>query len=358
MKILNMAVRSAKDGVLQAHIDYANACALTDIDIINVNHVQTPYPYMLPTSQKRYGMVITPPHKRGVWGKVKREFFKRVYLSRAHQRMDYILKAEKPDGIIVHDPKSAKIIADKGYKMVGVGHIPRYLKAYKQHGIDHVFVLTNKMADYAKSLGYRDHQITVIGNTLSTPLKAKLPRKGETLVIGAMARLERKKGMDILLEAFSQLKTLPIKTELLIAGGGKEKNNLEKIIRDKNLDNVHLLGWVKDKQTFFNQIDIFCSPARIEDFGLSFLEAMSSKTPIVATPTDGAVELINNKNNAFLCDDFSVNALYQNLKLACEKSEIGNAYADKAYTLYKEKYSLCSFSRNLHEQCKRIFSGF
>ena len=68
------------------------------------------------------------------------------------------------------------------------------------------------------------------------------------LVVGAMGRLVKKKGFDFLVESFLEISDV----KLLIAGSGKEFKSLKKITSENK--NIQLLGWIRSKEKFFNNI--------------------------------------------------------------------------------------------------------
>ena len=56
------------------------------------------------------------------------------------------------------------------------------------------------------------------------------------------------------------------------------------------------LDWLDDISPLLSAADIFVSPSHSESFGLAILDAMASGTPVVATETDGAKELLKGTN--------------------------------------------------------------
>ena len=82
-----------------------------------------------------------------------------------------------------------------------------------------------------------------------------------------MGRLVKKKGFEFLIKTCMEIDNI----ELLIAGDGKEFNNLKSI--SSNNTNIKLLGWIKNKDLFFKKIDAFCSSSYEEPFGLVIIEA-------------------------------------------------------------------------------------
>ncbi len=106
-------------------------------------------------------------------------------------------------------------------------------------------------------------------------------------IIVSMGRLHKKKGFDILIEAFATILSLHNDAILLIAGkDGGEKNKLEKLVSEKNLTKrVFFVGELldQDKIDFLANADLFASPSHDENFGNVYLESLASGTPIVAS---------------------------------------------------------------------------
>lgn len=111
--------------------------------------------------------------------------------------------------------------------------------------------------------------------------------KNTSKIIICMARLEKKKGLDILIQSFAQtLKAFP-NSILLIAGRDEnEKENLERLISKLNLEeNIYLIGQIEgnEKELFFSGADLFVLPSHNENFGNVYAESLSYGTPIVAS---------------------------------------------------------------------------
>lgn len=109
--------------------------------------------------------------------------------------------------------------------------------------------------------------------------------EGANKVIVSMGRLHKKKGFDILIDAFAGLPDA--KTVLLIAGTDDgERSNLEsQIARLGIAGKVHLVGEVsgRDKVEFLAGADVFVLPSYSENFGNVYLEALAAGVPIVAS---------------------------------------------------------------------------
>lgn len=114
----------------------------------------------------------------------------------------------------------------------------------------------------------------------------------DEIVFGASGRLTLSKGFHVLIEAFSKVNLS--NWSLYIAGDGVEKDSLEKLINEYNLSNkIKLLGWVKDKKSFFDKIDIFIHPSLTEGMPLVIIEAMYFKKPIIGTSVGSIPEMFS-----------------------------------------------------------------
>jgi glycosyltransferase involved in cell wall biosynthesis len=121
---------------------------------------------------------------------------------------------------------------------------------------------------------------------------------GECVLVGTVGELTPLKGQEEFLHAASQvLKDHPT-AHFIIAGidhspGNTHRLRLEQLIAQLNLtEHVRLVGWLQDLAQLYCALDIFVSASHTESFGLAMAEAMASGTAVVATESEGAVELI------------------------------------------------------------------
>ena len=108
---------------------------------------------------------------------------------------------------------------------------------------------------------------------------------GKTKTILYVGRLEKRKGLKYLLEAFALLKEKHPEFKLQIAGDGPDRSKLVYYVEDNEISGVEFLGYIDErtKLRLLRQADIFCSPAIYgESFGIVLLEAMASGCVTVA----------------------------------------------------------------------------
>lgn len=115
----------------------------------------------------------------------------------------------------------------------------------------------------------------------------------------AAGSLIPRKGYDLLIQAFSKVHLAKEQWHLNIIGSGKEKENLQQLVEQYNLqDNITLSGQRSKEEivALYQQSDVFVLPSRMETFGVVYIEAMACGLPVIATPCGGPEEFVNKDN--------------------------------------------------------------
>ncbi len=111
-----------------------------------------------------------------------------------------------------------------------------------------------------------------------------------------VSRLEKRKGLNYLLEAYKQVKGEIPNSRLIIVGPGTRlRHKYEKWVRRNGVKDVVFVGYVSydELPRYYKIADIFCVPATgRESFGIILLEAMAVGKPIVATNIEGYAGLV------------------------------------------------------------------
>jgi phosphatidylinositol alpha-mannosyltransferase len=170
-----------------------------------------------------------------------------------------------------------------------------YMKSVMKY-LHHLTAVSDSAAEYAAAL--TDQPITIIPNgidldkyhkpVLAAKAKAKKAKGPKTILY--IGRLEGRKGVKYLLQAYQLLTQEMDDVQLIIAGDGPNREKLELLAEDLKLPNVSFLGYISQelKVELLGQADIYCSPAIYgESFGIVLLEAMATDTVIVAGSNSG-----------------------------------------------------------------------
>jgi glycosyltransferase involved in cell wall biosynthesis len=143
-------------------------------------------------------------------------------------------------------------------------------------------------------------------------------------------RLVYQKGLDLLLEALSDLGDLTWR--LTIVGDGPELVPLMEQAQSLGLEErVDFVGWKSRRalNAYYQQANLFVFPSRHEGMPNALLEAMSSGLPAIATDIAGNQELVVDGKNGFLVPSGDVDALKKALRTLISqqtlRTEMGRA---------------------------------
>lgn len=131
-----------------------------------------------------------------------------------------------------------------------------------------------------------------------------------------MARLEKDKGVDDVVEAINYL---PQNFSLTIVGDGSLKNQLLRKVSKLGLSHrVSFVGWLNNESKFvaLQQADVFCLPSLYDSFGMVFIEAYACGLPVVARSNDAILSIISNSANDYVWDGNKIDDLAELIKKA------------------------------------------
>jgi N-acetyl-alpha-D-glucosaminyl L-malate synthase BshA len=110
-------------------------------------------------------------------------------------------------------------------------------------------------------------------------------------IITHVSNFRKVKRVEDVVKVFAKVReSMPAK--LLLVGDGPERNHIESLCRELGLwSDVRFLGKLKTVEKVLAVSDLFLLTSETESFGLSALEAMASKVPVISTNTGGLPEV-------------------------------------------------------------------
>lgn len=120
----------------------------------------------------------------------------------------------------------------------------------------------------------------------------------QSLLVGTVGELTPLKGHQDFLRAAAQIAKHNPDCKFILAGidhspDCRNETQIEKLIDELNLrERVRRVEWLDDLAQLYCALDVFVSASHSESFGLAIVEAMASRTAVVATETEGAREII------------------------------------------------------------------
>jgi phosphatidylinositol alpha-mannosyltransferase len=118
-----------------------------------------------------------------------------------------------------------------------------------------------------------------------------------------VGRLEQRKGLPILLEAYAELRRRRANVRLVVVGDGPGRWGYEKYVEAEGIPDVLFMGHVDSAMLprCYASADVFCAPAiGRESFGIVLLEAMASGVPVLASAIQGFSQVVRDGDNGLL----------------------------------------------------------
>ena len=188
-----------------------------------------------------------------------------------------------------------------------------------------------------------------------SPIERFCDGKLNILFVG---RLEKRKGLRHLLDAYKQVKTELPNSRLIVVGPGA-RQEYENQVSKANLNDVVFTGYVsnKDLPRYYKTADLFCAPATGEEsFGIVLLEAMAAAKPIVASHIDGYASVMSHGVEGLLVppkDEHALaNAIIHLLGDKPLRQEMGSRGRLKV-----EEYNWQNIARRVVEYYTRLLHG-
>jgi glycosyltransferase involved in cell wall biosynthesis len=207
-----------------------------------------------------------------------------------------------------------KFAHDNQSSIAKLSSIPRYIfDTYSlpslANGIDRFFALSPVVADVYAEIGFDEHKIDIVPNCIDPEFgttTSSTPFSTDTQTILYVGRLDKQKGVDLLIDAMDSLET-PSDYHLEVVGNGPDRDHLERQVRSEGWSQkVTFHGWVAHDQlpNYYTSADVFVHPGRWpEPFGRTILEAMQCATPMVVSDVGGPPWIVDSPRQVFKRND-------------------------------------------------------
>ncbi|MDX1974994.1 MAG: glycosyltransferase family 4 protein [Rickettsiales bacterium] len=260
--------------------------------------------------------------------------------------------------IVIAGSNRSYSLAKKAIKglipLVGVAH---NYSTERLTDADGVFAITQDLTKHLLKQGIQEDHIFRIPNMVRCrELPHRAPRNNPP-IIGSMGRFVKKKGFDIYIDALRILRERGYRFRAVLGGEGLEGRALKKQAFEAGLkDQMLFLGWVQDKKEFYSRIDIFCLPSHHEPFGIVLLEAFNYGTPVVATNSEGPIDIITPNYDAILVDKGSASALADGLAKLLDDNALADSLAANAFAKTKTVFAIEVVAERIEKACETMVS--
>lgn len=168
--------------------------------------------------------------------------------------------------------------------------------------VDHFIATTAAQKAYLGEHGIAPDRVSIIPNFSALATVDNVATVHNPIRFCSYGRMVKKKGFDILLRAFRLFLDRGYQGLLQIGGDGADRGALQKLVVELNLNaHVEFAGWIRNPAQILDACDVFVLPSLDEPFGIVLLEAMARGKAIIATRTQGPLEIFDH-STAWLVD--------------------------------------------------------
>jgi glycosyltransferase involved in cell wall biosynthesis len=123
--------------------------------------------------------------------------------------------------------------------------------------------------------------------------RARNDYRPQDFVVGSVARLDPRKGLDVLVEAISIARPRLPDVRLRLVGAGPERERLERQVESLGLRGcVQFAGERTEVASELATMDLFAIPSRTEGQGVAAIEALAAGVPVVGSRVGGIPEVV------------------------------------------------------------------
>ena len=232
-----------------------------------------------------------------------------------------------------------------------IRNLPLIIKDYFDSMIRHRVMLNNSLRYVLLSESFRSQlkiqslkackNVVSISNPLTiSPLSSEIVpiKKKQFLFVG---RLNFQKGIPFLLQVWREFNRTNVEEwQLVILGGGEEKNRIEETIRKDNIRNIRIDPPTCDVEKYYEESVALLMTSIFEGFGLVLTEAMSRGCiPLAFNTFTSLHDIVRDGKNGFIIKPFDTQKYSLCLKQIVQDT-VKREQLSKQATIDSKKFSI------------------
>lgn len=182
----------------------------------------------------------------------------------------------------------------------------------------------------------RDSSSNTIRETLSIPAGSP--------IVAMLGTYEPRKGHRFLLEAFVRIRNAHPNAHLVISGYGQPEEiaRVQAFVDELELNgSVHLEGFWIDRHDLMEEASVVVVSAQgFESFGLTLVEAMSHRVPVVSTRVGGTTEVMHKDEGGFSVEPHDLEGFAAKITLLLSDDLVWQEKSDGGYRRYREHFMI------------------
>lgn len=229
---------------------------------------------------------------------------------------------------------------------------------------DYYIAVSDTFKEMLVDRGFKRDEIFTVYNGIDLDSKTDYVKKEEFLsryninaqgkvVVGIIARLDLVKDHETFIKGAKKILKKRENVIFLIAGNGNDEKRLKSLVEKYGIEgNVHFLGFIQDKYSFFNSIDINILTSLSESFPYVILEGARLKKPVISTDVGGINRIVKDGYNGFLIDVRDSQALAEKIIYFIDNQDKIDTMGKNLFETTKLNFS----SQNMAEEHCKIYN--
>jgi glycosyltransferase involved in cell wall biosynthesis len=172
------------------------------------------------------------------------------------------------------------------------------------------------------------------------------PANGQQILYAGV--LSFRKGVHILVQAFTQLAPRYLDATLLIIGEGQYREEIVRLIQVSGVEErIRLMPFVSQRELkrYIDSCAMVVLPSFSEGLGRILLEAMTCGRPVIVSAIDVVKELITDRWNGLLVKPGDAQALAEQIETLLKEPELAEKLVANGKQLVQEHHSEAAFVR-------------
>lgn len=182
------------------------------------------------------------------------------------------------------------------------------------------------------------------------------------VIAGTVGHLAPIKGHDVFVRAAALISKRRRQVSFVVVGEDKSpgmdhRRSLAGLIDELGLnERVRISGWRDDVPAILSTFTLFVSAARSEPFGLAIVEAMAAGLPVIATASEGALEIIEDRVTGKLVPLDNPEALAQAIEDLIDDPLERERLGRNALVAARERFSLARMARDTEQVYREVLA--
>jgi len=238
---------------------------------------------------------------------------------------------------------------------------------------DRLIAVSSAVVEQMLAEGIKPEQVKLIYNGVDigywkgkrgSRVRKELNIDRNDFVVTSIARFAEEKGHVFLLEAIKVFQktflqdpeVMPRKVRFVLVGEGELFEECKKLAAMMGIYNdITFTGFRSDIKSILYDSDLFVSHSESEALGLSILEALCCKLPVVASNSGGPSEIVNEENNCGLLVEYGdVEGMAEAIYKFVTNKKFYTTCKANAYKTVEEKFNLDKTAEETYNLYKEV----